>query len=78
MCIIYPKMRQNAPFWGNSPKNSRGRSPNPHLREGVTPSSSLPLSASASVKPSASDPGAPAILNCAPEEKKWHPCGTIK
>ena len=45
--------------------------PNPHLREGMTPSPTLPLLAlRASLKPSASDPGAPAILNCAPQEKK--------
>ena len=42
----------------------------PDLREGVTPSPTLPLSAlRASVKPSALDPGAPAILNRAPAEK---------
>ena len=47
-----------------------GGPPDPHLGEGVTPSPTFPLSAlRASVKPSASDPGAPATLNRAPEEK---------
>ena len=47
-----------------------GGPPDPHLREGVNPSPTLPLLAlRASVKPSASDPGAPATVNRAPEEK---------
>ena len=44
-----------------SQKNSGGGPPDPHLREGVTPSPTLPLSAlRASVKPSAS------LVTCAP------------
>ena len=51
-----------------------GDPPDPHLGEGVNPSPTLPLSAlRASVKPSASDLGAPALFNRAPEEKSWTP-----
>ena len=75
------KMHQNAPFWGNFPKISRGRPPGPPPAGGMTPSPTLPLSAlRASVKPSASGLGAPTVVNCAPEEKKldtpvdWSSC----
>ena len=48
-----------------------GDPPDPNLREGVTPSPTLPLSAlRASVKPTASEFGAPAVFNHAPEEKQ--------
>ena len=60
-------MHQNAPFWGNFPKNSRGDPPRPPPAGG---DDTLPLSAlRASVKPLASDLGAPAVFNRAPEEK---------
>ena len=36
---------QNAPFWCKLLKIVRRRPPNPHLRDGVTPSPTLPLSA---------------------------------
>ena len=50
-------MHQNAPFWGNFPKISRGRPPGPPPAGGGDPSPTLPaLSAlHASVKHSASD-----------------------
>ena len=49
--------------------------PDPHLREGVTPSPTLPLSAlRPSVKPSASDPGAPAVSIVLQRKKVAHPC----
>ena len=48
-----------------------GDPPDSHLREGVTPSPTLPLLAlRASVKPSASNLCAPAVFYRAPEEKK--------
>ena len=63
ICIYCLKMHHNAPFWNNVLKISRGRPPGPPH--------TLPLSAlRASVKPSASGLGAPAVLNRAPEEKK--------
>ena len=57
--LITSKCTQNAPFLCKFLKNFRGRPPDPHLQEGVTPS--LPLSAlRTSVKPSDS------LVTCAP------------
>ena len=52
-----------------------GDPPNPHLWEGVTNSPTLPLRAS--VKPSASNLGAPAVFNRAPEENKLDTPGHV-
>ena len=65
-------MHQNAPFWVNFPKNSRGRPPGPQPAGGGDPlPHSPPFGALRLRLSSASDLiGAPAVFNRAPEEKK--------
>ena len=70
-CIDYLKMHSECTILMQFLKKISGVGPDPHLREGVTPSPTLPLSAlRASVKPSAS------LVTCAPRQWRFwiRPC----
>ena len=65
-CIDYLKMHSECTILMQFLKTFPGETPGPHLRKGVTPSPTLPLSAlRASVKPSAS------LVTCAPRQWRF-------